>query len=223
MSNKAELRTLTASMCEDPNQTKFTPAKYNDALEFSQRQFSLDSKCLYKTTAFVMAVDDGTYDLPTDYIVDKLVMLNGIELRPISRAKLASLFQNQRWDTMTGTPRNYISDPMEANKTLILFPIPNTIADGTDLQLTYIALPTTMSSDTASPFNSSALLVQYHIAVAAYAAWLLLGYLTPTDATVLKRRDLLNTYAGKVNEAINMFGDTPSEPLALHPENIKVR
>lgn len=223
MSNKSELRTLTASMCEDPSQTKFTPAKYNDSLESAQRQFSLDSKCLYKTQAYVMAVDDATYDLPADYISDKLVMLNGIELTPISRSKLASLYKGQRWDTKTGTPRHYISDPMEANKALVLFPIPNSISGGTDLQLTYTAIPAVMSSDSASPFNSSALLTQYHVAVAAYAAWLLLGYLTPTDATVLKRRDLLGTYTGKVNEAIATFGDTPSEPMAMHPEDIRVR
>lgn len=223
MSNRAELRTLTSSFCEDPSQTKFTVAKYSDSLETAQKQFCLDTKSLYKTQAYVMAVDDADYDLPTDFISDKLVMLNGIELEPISRSKLAGLFKSQRWDTQEGTPKYYVIDPMEAKKQLLLVPIPDSIADGTSLELTYSAIPTTMATDAATPFNSSVLMTQFHIAVASYAAWLLLGYLTPTDPIISKRRDLLNTYTGKVNEAIASFGDTKSEPMSLHPESIRVR
>lgn len=223
MSNRAELRALASNFCEDPSVIKFTSTKYNDALETAQRQFSLDTKSLYKTQAFVMAVADASYDLPTDFIGDKIVMLNGIELEPISKVKLSSLFKSQRWDTLEGTPKYYVIDPMDANKQLLLVPIPDSIDDGTDLQLTYYALPTAMSSDSASPFNSSTLMTQFHIAVAAYAAWLLLGYLSPTDPLISKRNDLLNTYTGKVNEAIADFGDTKSEAISLHPESVRVR
>ena len=221
--NRSELRSLTANFCEDPGQTKFTPTKYNDGLETAQKQFAVDSKALYKTYSYTLAVDTAPYDLPTDYVQDKLVMLNGVALEPISRATLAELYKGRRWDTLTGTPRNYISDPMEAQKKLILFPIPDSVVDGTDLSLTYVALPAAMSSDSASPFNSSALMAQFHIAVASYAAWLLLGYLTPTDAIISKRRDLISTYTGKVNEAIQGFGDTPSEPMSIHPRDIRIR
>jgi hypothetical protein len=112
---------------------------------------------------------------------------------------------------------------MEANKQLLLFPIPDSIDAGTDLQLTYFSLPTAMSTDASTPFNGSTLMTQFHIAVASYAAWLLLGYLIPTDAINLKRRDLLLTYTGKVNEGIQEFGDTKSEPLSIHPRDIRVR
>jgi hypothetical protein len=221
--NRAELRTLASSFCEDPSITKFTTAKYNDALEQAQRQFTMDSKSLYKTASSTMVVGTAEYDLPTDYILDKLVMLNGVKLEPISRNSLAELYKSRRWDTLTGTPVNYISDPMEANKKLILFPIPDSDVDGTDLALTYYALPSAMSTDSASPFNSSALMGQFHIAVASYAAWLLLGYLSPTDALVAKRKDLIGTYTMKVNEAIQTFGDSPSEPMSLHPRDVRVR
>lgn len=223
MSNRSELRTLTSSFCEDPSITKFTATRYNDALETGQKQFCLDTKALYKTQAFVMDVADATYDLPTDFIGDKIVMLNGIELEPVSKTKLSNLYKSRRWDTLEGTPKYYVIDPMDANKQLLLVPIPDSVSEGTDLQLTYFAAPTAMSSDSATPFNSSTLMTQFHIAVACYAGWLLLGYLTPTDPIISKRRDLLNTYTGKVNEAIADFGDTKSEPLSLHPESGRVR
>ncbi len=221
--NRAEMRALTSNFCEDPNISKFTVTKYNDALELAQKQFSVDSKALYKTSAITVVVNTGSYDLPTDYIQDKLVMLNGIKLEPISRQTLGEIYKSRRWDTLTGTPRNYISDPMEAQKKIILVPIPDSVSDGTDLQLTYVAIPTAMSSDASTPFNSSALMTEYHIPVCSYAAWLLLGYLTPTDAIVLKRRDLISSYVSKVNEAIQTFGDTPSEPMSIHPRDIRVR
>ena len=223
MSNRSELRTLTSNFVEDPNITKFTSAKYTDSLETAQKQFCLDTKSLYKIQAYVMAVDDATYDLPTDFVGDKLVMLNGIELDPASRSKLAGLYKSRRWDTLEGTPKYYVIDPMEANKQLLLVPIPDSIADGTSLELTYSCIPTAMATDAATPFNSSVLMTQYHIAIASYAAWLLLGYLTPTDPIIQKRRDLLNTYTGKVNEAIAEFGDTKSEPMSLHPASVRVR
>lgn len=221
--NRSELRSLTANFCEDPGQTKFTPTKYNEALETAQKQFAIDSKALYRSYTYAMAVGTASYDLPTDYIQDKLVMVNGIKLEPISRATLAELYKSRRWDTLTGTPRNYISDPMEAQKKLILFPIPDSVSDGTDLNLTYFALPSAMSSDASTPFNGSALMAGYHIAVCAYAAWLLMGYLSPTDAIISKRRDLISNYTGKVNEAIQTFGDTPSEPMSIHPRDIRIR
>ena len=221
--NRSELRSLVSNFVEDPSITKFTATRYNDSLELAQKQYCLDTKALYKTQAYTMAVDDATYDLPTDFIGDKIVMLNGIELDSVSKMKLSTLYKSRRWDTLEGTPKYYVIDPMEAKMQLLLVPIPDSIANGTDLQMTYYAMPTVMSSDSASPFNSSTLMTQFHIAVAAYAAWLLLGYLTLTDAIISKRQDLLNTYTGKVNEAIASFGDTKSESLSLHPESGRIR
>jgi hypothetical protein len=210
-------------LCEDPSLTKFTPAKYNDALSLGEKQFALDSKCLYKTQAYVMAVNDATYDLPADFVQDKIVTLNGIELEPISKDSLCRLYKSQRWDTLTGTPTNYVVDAIEANKALRIFPIPSSIADGTALELTYYAYPVAMSGDSSTPFNSSALLTPYHIAVAHYGAWLLLGYLQPTDPIISKRRDLLAQYTSKVTEALQTFGDTKSEPMQLRPNDVRAR
>lgn len=221
--NLGELRAMTANFCEDTNISKFTAAKYNTAINQAQKQFCLDSKVLYKEQAYVLAVDDATYDLPTDFILDKAVRLNGIPLDPISKDKLDENYRSTRWDTIKGTPSLYIVDPMEANKTLRLFPIPSDIGDGTDLRLVYYCKPADMATDISTPFNSATLMGAYEIAIANYAAWLLLSYLTPTDAIVSKRKDMLSQYTEKVIEAVQEFGDTKTEPISLHPENIRIR
>ena len=221
--NRSDLRQLAANFCEDKNLTRFTSAQYNDGLDKAQKQFCLDSKALTEIETYTMALDDADYDLPSDFIKDKQVTLNGLPLSPISRDELQRIYVSKRWDNIEGIPTNYIIDPIEDTKSMILFPIPNTVSYGTSLKLRYAAYPTTMSSDTASPFNGSELMAQYQIAIPTYAAWLLLGYIPPTEQTIVKRKDLFAQYSGKVNEAIQEFGDTRSAKLSIHPRDIRVR
>ena len=219
---RAELITLTARFCEDPNKTKFG-GKYEDSLEKAQQQFSMDSKALYVDSSFVMVSKQAAYALPTDFILEKEVVLNGIELKPISRATLQKLKISERWDDDEGTPRYYIIDPEEGRKTISLYPIPNNTDDGTSLVLTYYCFPAAMSGDSSVPLNSSSLMVQFHIGLAAYAAWLLLFYLPQTPEIAQKRNDLFGVYRSKIDEAIQTFGNTKSEPLSFHVGDIRVR
>lgn len=221
--NLGEIRTLTASMCEDPAQTKFTAVKYNDAINKGNQQFAQDSKALYKDSAIVMVAGTAAYDLPTDFSYEKAVTLNGIELKPISRATLEAKKTSDRWDDDRGTPKYFIIDPEEARKTITLYPKPDSTDDGTSIVLTYYPVPATISSDSTSPLNGSTLMVQFHIGIAAYAAWLLLSFLTQTPEIAQKRADLFNTYKAKIDEAIQTFGNTKSEPLSMHVENVRVR
>lgn len=221
--NVGEIRTLTASFAEDPNLQKFTAAKYLESINFANQQFAMDSKALYKTQDYVMVIDDAKYDLPVDFMGERGVLLNGIELDPIRREQLNSLYKGTRWDEIEGTPTHYIIDPMEAKKEMILFPIPNSISDGTSLSLTYYPLAQTLTALTDVPLNTSLLLVQYHIALAQYAAWLLLGYITQTTEIQTKRANLSAEYKEKVDEAIMNFGDTKSAPMSFHPVNIRAR
>jgi hypothetical protein len=71
--------------------------------------------------------------------------------------------------------------------------------------------------------NSSALMVQFHTGIAAYAAWLLLFYLPQTAELSAKRNELFTTYTNKVAEAIQTFGNTKSEQLSFHVDDIRVR
>lgn len=221
--NLGELRTLTASMCEDPAQTKFTAVKYNDAINKANQQFAMDSKALYKDSAIVMVAGTAAYDLPTDFMYEKAVTLNGIELKPISRATLEAKKTSDRWDDDQGTPKYFIIDPEEARKKITLYPKPDSTDDGTSIVLTYYPVPATMSSDSTLPLNGSTLMVQFHIGLAAYAAWLLLSFLTQTPEISQKRADLFNTYKSKIDEAIQTFGNTKSESMSFHVQNARAR
>lgn len=221
--NLGELRTFTANLCEDPSVTKFTPVKYNDSINKAAAQFAMDSKALYKDSAIVMVAGTAAYALPTDFMLEKAVTLNGIELAPISRATLQAKKATERWNTDSGTPKYYIIDPEGGRKTITLYPNPANEDAGTSIVLTYYAFPSVMTVDTAVPLNGSSLMVQFHVGLAAYAAWLLLMYLPQTPEISQKRNELFATYRGKIDEAIQTFGNTKSEPLRFHVENVRVR
>ena len=220
---RATLRALAAGFAEDANQTKYTAAKYNEAIELAQQQFAMDSKALYKDSAITMVVDTGSYDLPTDFMYEKSVTLNGLELKPVSRATLEADRTSDKWSDDAGTPKRFIIDPEEARKTITLYPIPDSTDAGTAIVVTYYPFPTAMTADSSVPLNSSALMVQFHIGLAAYTAWLLLMNLTQTPEISIKRRDLLKMYIDRIGEAIQTFGNTKSEPMSLHVPNIRAR
>jgi len=220
---RSEIRTLTSRLCEDPAQTRFTAAVYNDAIDKSNKQFAMDSKALYKDSAITMIVDTAAYNLPSDFMYEKEVTLNGIGLKPISRATLQSIKVSDKWSDDKGTPAYFIIDPEENKKTITLYPVPNNDVDGTAIVLTYYAVPVTMSNDTDVPLNSSSLMVQFHTALAHYAAWLLMSYLPQTAEIAQKRSEFFNNYLNKVAEAIQTFGNTKSEGLRFHVEDTRVR
>lgn len=221
--NRGEMRTFTSRLVEDPVQSKFKPDVYNDALEKAQQQFALDSKALYKDSAITIAADTAAYSLPADFVLEKQVVLNGIELKPISRATLQAAKTDERWDNDAGTPMYYVIDPEEARKTITLYPIPSSVSAGTSLVLTYYPFPATMSTDNSTPLNGSALMTQFHVGLCHFAGWLLMSYLPQTPEISQKRAEFYSKYQEKVTEAIQTFGNTKSEPYKWRIENIRVR
>ena len=148
-------------------------------------------------------------------MLEKRVSHNGIDLSPVSRATLGYYRNYDRWDDNKGTPLYYNIDPEEARKKLLLFPIPGGDDAGANLILTYFPKPTDLALDADIPFNSYLLLVQFHIALPCYAAWLLLGYNQQDEKTIIKRNQLLNQYSSKITDAIDKFGNTASEPIRM--------
>jgi len=221
--NRGELRTLIGNMVEDPNQTRFTAAKYNDAINHSQRQFAMDSKALYKDQSITMVSGTAAYSLGTDFMMEKMVVLNGIELSPISRGELQRRKGREDWTGDEGTPEFYIIDPEESRKTITLYPKPNSIDNGTALVVTYYAFPSDLSSDVSVPLNSSSLMVQFHIGLAAYGAYLMMMYLPQTPEIAQKRGEMYAIYNAKVNEAIQTFGNTKSEAIQFRINDIRAR
>jgi len=221
--NRGETRTLAANMAEDPNQTRYTATKYNDAIEKAQQQFSMDSKALYKDSSITMVAGTAAYSLPTDFMLEKQVVLNGIELSPITRGELQRRKGEDSWADDSGTPKWYIIDPEEARKTITLYPSPDSTDAGTALVLTYYAFPSTLTADASTPLNASTLMVQFHIGLAAYAAWLLMMYLPQTPEIAQKRNELLAIYTSKVNEAIQTFGNTKSASWRFRVDDVRAR
>lgn len=221
--NRGELRTLASRLCEDPNITKFSADKYNDSLNKANQQFAMDSKALYKDSDITVVVGTAAYSLPSDFMLEKEVVFNGIELKPISRAGLQKVAVSSRWDDDSGTPQYYIIDPEEGRKTITLYPKPDSVAEGDDLILTYFCFPVDMTSDSISPLNGSALMSQFHIGIASYASWMLMLYLPQTAEIAQKRSELFNTYNTKVGEAIQTFGNSKSEPLSFHVSDVRAR
>jgi hypothetical protein len=146
------------------------------------------------------------------------VLFDNEKLYPISRYRLQSNNPESDWTLEEGTPTHYIIDPEEARKQITLYPEPQAADAGKTLLLRYFAIPAEMDSDTDSPFNSSALLVQFHLGVAAYASWLLLQGSESTPAIETKKRNLLAIYQDHVTKAVDTFKNTASEPIRMRPE-----
>lgn len=212
---RSTIRSYASLFAGDVNQSRFTPTQYNDAINLGQQQFALESLALFKDNTITVVDGTATYDLPTDFMLEKEVTHKGLKLDPISRATIQFYARTTDWTTITGTPKYFLIDPEEARKQIRLYPSPLADDAGANLVLTYYPLPADLSSDSATPLNSSVLLVQFHIGIAAYAAWLVLGYEKATPEIVSKRADLYKQYQDKVTEARDKFGNTASEPLRL--------
>jgi hypothetical protein len=213
--DRGSLRTRASQFAADNRQTRYTPTQYNAALNDSNVQFAMDAKCVFKTTTFTTVADQATYSLPTDFLVDRFLTHKGIKLEPKDRSWF--LFYNRGSDTLDdkGTPRFYIVDPEETRKTFRLVPIPQADDAGANLDLDYLQIPAEMTSDTDEPLNGTALLIQYHLAIAQHAAYLLLGGEVQTPEIAAKRSELLTQYHDYVTIAIELYGTTKSAPLRM--------
>ncbi len=213
--NRGTIKTLAAGFAEDPSQTKYA-GLYDGALDRAQEQFALDTKALWKDASTITVVDGtAAYSIPSDFMFEKLVTHKGIELKPITRARLAMYSANDWATEDKGTPLFYMIDPEEAKKQIVLYPIPQAGDAGANLIITYFPLPASSTDDTATPLNSYALLAQFHIGLAFYVAWLLSLNDIATPEKLNKQAVLRNGYSEKVTEAIELFKNTASAPIRM--------
>ena len=215
--NLGTLTALAAQFAGDMQQSRYATL-YTQALNLAQQQFVLDSKCLWKDDNIAITGGTAAYSLPSDFMFEKLPVMysktNGnsnIELDPTNRLELGRN-RGDDWTTITGDPQNFIIDPEEARKQILLFPYPPTGDLGGTLTLRYHPYPTDMAASTDSPLNGYALLAQFHTGLAAWAAWMLLGAETATPEITQKRRDLLQVYNDFVTQAVNTFQNTSANP-----------
>lgn len=212
---KSQLRTQTALFAEDPSQTRFVN-QYTDAMDRAQEQFAMDSKALFKNASDITIVSGtSAYDLPTDFMWEKKVTCDGLKLLPISREDLEFYKRDDDWTEDEGTPQHYIIDPEEARKQIKIYPIPGDNDADKIVVLTYYPFPAAMDDDADVPLNASTLMVQFHMGIAAYAAWLLLGSTTATAETQVKLNFLWKIYQDAVSNAIQTFKNTQSAGLRV--------
>jgi hypothetical protein len=209
--NRGQMKTQTAIFAEDKDQTRYS-GMYEDALDRASQQFALDTKALWKDTSWSHSADDADEDLPTDFMWEEWVTYDGKELTPKSRYELNSEYPDTDWTTLSGTPIFYIIDPEEAVKEIVLVPIPK---EAKTLVMRYFPMPAAMSSDTDVPLNSSALMVQFHLAICAFAAWLLKMGESNTPQGDAKKADLLSYYNHGTELAISTFKNTASAPMRI--------
>ena len=173
----------------------------------------MDSLALFKDTTITIVSGTAAYSLPTDFMFEKLVKHKEIKLDPISRSTLL-YYKNRDWTIDSGTPRFYCIDPEESRKQILVYPNPGDGDTGANLVMTYYPFPTALVATGDIPLNSSLLMVQFHIGIAAYAAFLLSSYdMSPSNEQ--NKRDLMKMYLDKVTEARDKFGNTASEQWRL--------
>mgnify|MGYP001560845921 CR=1 FL=1 len=213
--NRGQIRTLVAGFCGDPSVSKFTVTQYDDAINRAQEQFAYDSKALFKDHPTITVVDGtATYDLPTDFWMEKQVTHKSVELQPVSRRTIQ--FDNgDDWTDDAGSPRKFIIDPEEGRKQIRLYPIPGADDAGANLILTYYPVPAEMSADSSTPLNSSSLMVQFHMGIANYAAYLLMKGIDITPEVAIKLGQLNKDYQASVDLAIQTFKNTATEIIKM--------
>ncbi len=209
--NLGTLRTQAASFLGDPGQTRYTADQYNSAANLAQTQFALDTRALWSEQSYTTSDGTASYALPSDFMFEDWATYDGKELVPINRHNLQRI-AGQDWASRTGDPTHLIVDPEEGQKNIVLWPTP---VEAKTVILRYYPLPAALSSDSAVPLNSSALLAQFHIGIAAYSAWLLLMSEEITPAIQVKMDKVLKVYNDAITQAIDLFGNTASAPIEI--------
>lgn len=208
------LKQMVADFCGDPDQTRFS-SKYVGNINRAQEQFALDTKALWKDTTWTHAANDADESLPSDFMWEDWVTYGNIELIPISRHRMNAVFGEDWTDDTASLPTHYIIDPEQAVKEIVLYPIP---AEAKTLSMRYFPLPAEVSGSSDVVLNSSSLMAQFHMAIAAMAAWLTLMFETTTPEIADKKRELMRIYTDGVNKATETFKNTASEPMRIRPK-----
>lgn len=214
--NSGAINTLAANFAGDPDQTRFAN-KYFDAQNRAQEQFALDTRALWKDTSWSHSANDADEALPSDFMWEDFVTYDGVRLKPITRYELLRLKGDDWTDDTAALPTHYIIDPEQAVKEIVLYPIPT---EAKTLAMRYFPLPASVSSDSDTPLNSSSLMAQFHMGIAAFEAWLLLMGETPTPEIQLKMKNLMDLYVDSCDKATNLFKNTVSAGLKIRGSRI---
>ncbi len=211
--NLSTLQARAASFLGDVDQTRYS-ALYVNSINDAQRQFAMDSKALWKDRAYTSVADTATYTLPTDFMWEESVTFKGLPLKPISRHTLYTLYPGTDWTLLKGQPTHFMVDGEEASLFLRLIPTPQEAAT---ISMRYFPFPADVSAGGDTVLNASTLMVQFHLGIAAMAAWIILQSEEVTPSIQLKMREMIKIYSDAVTKAVDTFKNTASEPIRIRP------
>lgn len=215
--DRTTARGLVALKVEDPNQTVFSVAQYNAAIDIAQTQFAMDAKAIVKETTLTAPTGTGTgtvsIALPTDFLVCVLVRHKGIKLAPATPYDLA--FQSgQDYNTMpNGVPSMYIVD--RQNDALLLVPGTDAGNAGAVVLLDYVAVPAALASDASVLLGGDTILNYYAMSVVNWAAAECLTYLPMDQPKLAKRAILLKDYERYTDQAIMVYNNMSDQPIQM--------
>lgn len=174
----------------------------------------MDTRALWKDRAYTTTADTATYTLPADFMYEESLTYDGLPLKPISRHTLYTLYPGTDWTTLNGNPTHFMIDAEEASLVVRLIPTPQ---EAKAVSMRYYPVPADVSAAGDVVLNSSTLMVQFHLGIAAFAAWLILQSEIVTPEIQAKGREMMKIYNDAVTKAVDTFKNTASEPIRIRP------
>lgn len=215
--DRTTARGLVSLKVEDPQQTQFSAAQYNSAIDIAQGQFAIDAKAIVKETTLTAAAGTGvgttSIVLPTDFLVCILVRHKGLKLAPSTPYDLSFQSGQDFTQLPNGIPTMYYID--RQNDALILVPGTDTGNAGAVVTLDYVAVPTALTTDASTLLNGDTILSYYAMAVVNWAAAEVLTYLPMDQPKLAKRSLLLQDYQRYTDQAIMVYNNMSDQPLQM--------
>lgn len=202
---RSTLVTRIGDLTGDPNNTRFSASKKQDAIQRAQERFVLDTRVLVDVSTDSIVAGTTEYSLPSDVLDVSRVTANSRLIQRTSELDLDIDSGLQDWTDDEGRPYRYYVDLDPNNKKLRLFPEPQSDDAGSNnLRIEYVKIPPSLSSDSSVPLDSHTLLVPYHDALAYLAAADLLK-IQPSQQSVVMVNSYEKEYRDLVSHCIETF------------------
>lgn len=167
--NYGELNSLLSTLLADSSNNFYTAAERKQAINQACSQMNSELHICVNVVNITVTPIDDTVGLPVDFVclsrsVDWIEVGSTLvtALRNTSISRIRS--ESADWANQRGTPEQYL---IEGGR-LLLTPFPNKTGI---LQLSYVAMPNLLDSDSDVPFYGDPRIQAYHHAIAYRAAW----------------------------------------------------
>lgn len=174
MSTKAELRLATYRLLNEddssdptnttPSNTHFSSAEIDDYVQKAITLLGSEMEWSFQISQAQSVQDQALYELPSDFIAVTAVFLDGTPLTILERGDLKAI--NSLWqNSPSGTPKYAYKS---SNNVVGLYPAPDADHSSLSLQIEYVKIPATLSSDTDIPDVHAA----FQLCLPFYAAYM---------------------------------------------------